>query len=155
MSRVAVRVAFGVLVVLLAGCQAQSRDGNSNLPPGYQSGAEIRDALDRAGLGCQDFQSISRDRRDIGDKDAVETDVCRVGNTDISINIWPTLGQAQDWARSRQATACGFAKSLGSPPPVYVDGGRWTIALSSRDVATEIAKAVGGKAVFADCRSMV
>lgn len=144
---------LAVALVVLAGCQGHSAP-RADLPPRYESGAQVRDALERAGLGCQDFQSIGRDGRDIGDKDAVETDTCRVDNTGVSIDIWQTLGQAQDWARSRQTIGCELAQSLGHSPPLYVDGGRWTIALDSTEVAGEIAKGIGGKVRSADCTSV-
>ena len=146
------RLLLAAAVLLLAGCQSPRYD-SLNLPQRYETGAQVRDALTQSGLGCRDFRSIPTDQRDIGDKDALESDVCRVGDTDVSIDIWQTLGQAQDWARSRQVIECQFARSLGSPSPVYVDGDRWTIALNARNVATEITKAIGGRTRFADCRS--
>lgn len=149
-----VRGVVAVLVVLLAGCQSTSRYENLNLPPQYGSVAEVRDALNRAGLGCQGFQTISPQQRDIGGKDAFEVATCRVDNTAASILIWLTLGEAQDWARSRETIGCQFARSLDASPPIYVDGGRWAVAVDSRMVATNIAEAIGGTARFADCRAL-
>ncbi len=145
------RILFAVMVVLLAGCQNDSRYEHLDLAPQYGSTAEVRDALERSGLGCQGFQSVGQDRRDIGEKDALDVATCRVENRDVAIMIWLRLGEAQDWARSRRAMGCQFAQSLNTSPPVYVDGGRWTISLNSRSVAEKIAEAIGGQARFADC----
>lgn len=141
-------------VLVLAGCQGNSRYENMHLPPQYRSGAEIREALVRSGLGCEDFQTISQAQRDTGEKDALEVDTCRVENTNVAMMIWLTLGEAQDWARSHQSMGCQLAQSLGTGPPVWVDGGRWTIAVKSRPVATKIADAIGGEARFPDCRTV-
>lgn len=151
------RVVWGVVpvlmvVVLLAGCQGKSGTGSVDIPKQYDSAAQIRDALNGAGLGCADFQTIGRDSRDIGEKDAQEVATCRVENIGVTMMTWLRLGEAQDWARSRQAMGCQFAESLDTGSPVYVDGGRWIIALKSRPVATKIADAIGGEAKFPDCR---
>ena len=141
------------VVLLLAGCQGNSRYENLNLPPQYRSGAEIRDALDRSGLGCADFQTISQATRDIGEREALEVDTCRVENMTATMMIWLTLGEAQDWARSHQSTACRLARSVGTDPPVWVDGGRWTVTVKSRPIANRIADAIGGQAKYPECGS--
>ena len=138
-------------VVLLAGCQSGSHYRNLDVPTQYQSGAEISDALNRSGLGCRDFQILPEGRRDIGEKDAREVGTCRVDGTDASIMLWLKLGEAQDWARSYRSMGCQLARSVGTSPPVYVDGGRWTIAVNSPPVAKRIAAAIGGQAKFPDC----
>ena len=155
MGRVLRRVLLCVaVVVLVAGCQGSSRYDNLNVPPQYQSGAQIRDALVRAGLGCEDFQAVDDAQRDVGEKDAREVDTCRVGNMNAAIMIWLKLGEAQDWARSHQEMGCQLAQSVGTGEPIYVDGGRWTVAVASRPVANKIADALGGQAKFPDCSSV-
>lgn len=141
-------------VLLLAGCQGNARYENLKGPPRYQSAGEIRNVLDRAGLGCEDYREISQTQRDIGEKDAREVATCRVENTDAAIMMWLKLGEAQDWARSYQSMGCRLAKSVGTGEPVYVDGGHWTIAVNSRQVADDIADAVGGRAKFPECSSV-
>lgn len=141
-------------VLLLAGCEGTPRYENPGAAPRYQSGAEIREALNRAGLGCEDFRTIGATQRDIGEKDAREVDTCRVDNTNASIMIWLRLGEAQDWARSYRSMGCRLTRSVGSGEPVYVDGGLWTVAVNSRPVADKIAQALGGRAKFPDCSSV-
>lgn len=152
MERVLARVLPGVVLVLaLAGCQDGSRYENLGIPTQYQSGAAIRDALERSGVSCTDFRRISDAQRDIGETDAREVDTCRVDDSTVTMMTWLTLGDAQDWARSRKGIECRFARSLGTPPPIYVDGGRWTIAVDSQPVAKKIADAIGGEAKVPDC----
>lgn len=147
------RVVAGVLVVLvIAGCGRDST-GQVRPAPQYQSGADIRNALVKSGLGCEDFQPTSPHQRDFGEEDAVETDTCRVDNEDASISVWRGLGQKQDWARTRATLGCQFADSLGSNPPIYVDGGRWTVRVESRTLAVRISDAIGGDVRTTDCRS--
>jgi hypothetical protein len=148
------RVVCGVLVVLaLSGCGREST-GQAKLPPQYESGGQIRDALARSGLGCDGFQAIDAHHRDFGEQDAVETDTCRIDNEDVSISIWRSLGQKQDWAGTRAGLGCQFAESLGDNVPVYVDGGRWTITVPSRTLADRVAGALGGDVRSPDCRSI-
>ena len=149
------RAVSAVLIVLsLAGCSQASTNGDVALPPRFDSGPEVRDALIKSGLGCDGFRPIGRHHRDFGEEDAVETDSCRVDNEDVIISIWGGLGQKQDWARTRAGLGCQFADSLGSTPPIYVDGGRWTITVQSRALANRISQAIGGEPTFTDCRSL-
>jgi hypothetical protein len=95
------RAMCGLVVVLaLAGCGRPASD-QADSPPRYESGRDVRDALVRSGLGCDAFQPVSRHDRGFGEEDAVENDSCRVDNEDVSISTWASLGQQQDWARTR------------------------------------------------------
>lgn len=146
----------GVLVIssaLVAGCHGGTSPAGSGPPAQYLSVTEVRDALDRSGLGCADFQMVDREHRDIGATDAQEVATCRVENADATIMMWLRLGQAQDWAHSTQPLECRLSQSLGDSPPAYVDGGRWVVALRSGPVAADIAKAIGGRAIFPNCAS--
>lgn len=101
------RALFGLFVVLiLTGCDRSSTTDHVSLPPRYETGADVRDALITSGLGCDDFRPISPVHRDLGAKDAVETDSCRIDNQDAVISIRKGLGQKQDWARQRAAQGC-------------------------------------------------
>lgn len=144
----------GILVVLVLAACNRGPTGQEPLPPQYQSGTDIRNALVKSGLGCDEFQPISAHHRSFGEEDAVETDACRVDNQDVSISMWKGLGQKQDWARTRTTMGCQFADSLGNTPPVYVDGGRWTVRVESRMLASRISDAIGGDVRAADCRSV-
>ena len=149
------RVLLGVAAVLaLAGCDRPATTERAKPPPAYTSSAEVRDALIRSGLSCTDFQPVGVNQRDFGEEDASENASCRVDDEDISISIWRSLGQKQDWARTRATLGCQFAASIGSPVPTYVDGGWWTIRVPSRMLATRISEAIGGTATFTDCRSV-
>ena len=113
---------LGVAVLLvLAGCNRAPSSGDADIPPRYESGAAVRDALVRSGLGCHGFQTVGPHHRDPGEEDALETDTCRVDNEDVPISIWRSLGQMQDWTRSRAVLGCQFADALGNGPPMYVD----------------------------------
>lgn len=148
------RVVTGVLVVLiLAGCDHGSTD-RQKPPPPYQSGTDIRNALVKSGLGCDEFQSIGTHRRDFGEEDAVETATCRVAGEVASISVWQGLGQKQDWAHTRATLGCEFTDSLGDASPVYVDGGRWTVRVDSQVLAGRISNAIGGEVRSVDCRSV-
>lgn len=144
----------GLAVALaLTGCQRPT-SAEPAPPARYQSGADVRDALSRSGLGCVDFQAVPRHHRDYGEEDAAETDTCRVDNQDVSISIWRSLGQEQDWARQRAVLSCQFSADLGTGSPIYVDGGFWTVRANSRILANRIAGAIGGEPRFTDCRSV-
>lgn len=143
-----------VLALALTACQGSRPTGQPNPPPRYQSGGEVRDALDRSGLGCAGFQAVPTHHRDFGEEDAVETDTCRVDNQDVSISTWSNLGDKQDWTHQRAVLACQFADELGTGPPVWVDGGFWTVRVNSRMLANRISHAIGGEPRSTDCRSM-
>ena len=149
------RALFGLCVVLiLTGCDRSSTTEHLTLPPRYDTGADVRDALKSSGLGCDDFQPISPVHRDLGEKDALETYSCRIDNQDAVISIWKGLGQKQDWARQRAMQGCQFAESLGTAAPVYVDGARWTVTVESKMLADRISHAIGGQARATDCSSL-
>lgn len=146
---------MGVVVVLaLAGCYRPATTETAQPSTKYDSTAEVRDALARSGLSCGDFQPVGVNHRDFGEEDAFENASCRIDNEDVSISIWRSLGQKQDWARTRATLGCQFAQSIGTPSPTYVDGDWWTIRVPSRMLATQISEAIGGTAVFTECRSV-
>lgn len=140
-------------VLALSGCGQSAQPPEPEPPPRYQSAAEVRDALNRSGLGCEDFQEVQAHHRDFGEEDAVETDTCRVDNQDASISTWSSLGKKQDWTRQRATLACQFADDMAAGPPVWVDGGFWTVRVKSRTLADKIAAAIGGEPKNTDCRS--
>ena len=147
------RTAAGLLlVVALTGCQ-RSATAERNPPPRYETVGQVRDALDKSGLGCADFHTVPGHHRDVGEEDALDTATCRVGNQDAGISVWSSLGEKQDWVRQRAAIACEFSADMGTAPGAYVDGGFWTVRVNSRMVADDISTAIGGQPRVTDCHA--
>ncbi len=141
-----------LLPIVLAGCQRPATDGQADTPR-YQSVGEVRNALDKSGLGCADFQTIPGHHRDFGEEDAVDIGACLVDNREAVISMWSSLRNKQDWIRQRAGLGCQLAGDLSSSPPIYVDGGFWTVRVNSRRLADSVSRAIGGEPKATDCRS--
>ncbi len=146
-------VAGLLLGIALAGCAGPSKTPEPNPPPRYQSVAEVRDELSKAGLGCTDFQTVPSHHRAFGEEDAVETGTCLINNQEATISQWSSLGKKQDWVRQRGVLGCQLTNDMGDNPPAYVDGGFWTVRVNSRMAAEDISQAIGGEPKVTDCRS--
>ena len=148
------RLLVGLLIgVALTGCQSGATPAEPPAPPRYQSVAEVRDALEKSGLGCAGLQTVPSHHRDYGEEDAVDTATCRVDNEDAAISVWSSQGRKQDWIRRRNSLGCQLAADMGDNPPAYVDGGFWTVRVETRLLAEKISQAIGGVPRVTDCRS--
>ena len=138
------------LVVVLAG-YGGSLSGREDATPNFSSSAEIQAALNKAGLGCTAYQTVSQADREWGAQSAADVGKCDLENENIKMTIWKDKGQKDNWIDMAKKFGCDMAKASGVSSYDFVDGGLWTVSDTSQTLAKKISDAVGGKPVHIDC----
>lgn len=120
----------------------------------FSSSADIRDALNKAGLKCTAYETVATADREIGTESAADVGRCRVENEDISLIVWKDNGQRDNWSGVLKTTGCQKGTAItGTSSFDYVDGDRWTIEETSQTLAKKISDAIGGKPEHIACGS--
>jgi hypothetical protein len=107
---------------VLAGCGGSGSAGSKGAISA-SSGTDIRNALDKAGLSCTDYQSIPTGDRVWGTESAADVGRCKVENEKIVIIIWKDNGQRENWIGTGKKMGCELGKSFGISSWNFVDGG--------------------------------
>jgi hypothetical protein len=118
---------------------------------GFSSSTAIRDALNKAGIACTEYQTVASGDREMFTESAADVGSCKVENEDISLIVWKDNGQRDNWSGMAKNIGCQMVKILGESTLDYVDGDRWTIENPSQTLAKKISDAIGGKAVHIVC----
>jgi hypothetical protein len=138
-----------LLVVVLAGCGGLQSEARADVS--FSSSADLRDALNKAGLACAGYQAVTSSDREMDVEGADDVGSCKVQNEGLSLIIWKDNAQRDNWVGFIKTTGCRIVKAFGESTFDYVVGDRWTIEQPSQTLADQIAGAIGGTAGHVSC----
>ena len=78
----------------------------------FSSGADIRDALSKAGLTCTGYKPTAGADREWGEESAADVGGCVLQNENITMDIWKDTGQKDNFVGMGQKTGCAIGKDV-------------------------------------------
>lgn len=142
------------VVVLISGCGGGSLLGGKDAPK-FSSTAEIRAALDKAGLTCSDFKAIAKGDRNFAEEGtADEVGDCTVEGESVNLLTFKDEGQQDNWLNMSKQMGCTMGSAFGVSNMHFVRGNDWGVSEGSQTISDKIAEAIGGEAVHVDCKDV-
>jgi hypothetical protein len=132
--------------LLLLGC-----GGSSNSTSTYETTAEILSVLESNEVPCSGYKESSEDEIEWGTEGALENGSCKVEGEDVDIIIWKDNGQRKNWEGLGKTLGCEMGRQFGVSEFDYLNGDTWTVSGTSKTLANQLAKVLGGNAVHITC----